>query len=623
MNRALQWGLAATLMISGMVMLTACTDNDDNSVPTTTEEDVTTYVASDYWATCNKPTYIGDISMMPADMQTAIRDRFPNQVASIDEAEIAFACIDNYDLDNWETENLAELSELAGKLLEMQIERDGLVVLLSKDGSDVFPDGQDNMLPDWNKVLWASHGHADSYYLLDEKEEQQQGMEFTKDAEYWSTRLTPFVKWIDYYDSEIAPADAPAQTRTRANDNLPTIGELKANLKTDAQHIDLNFPIILIQYIDKAALSDADFLFAFSSVSVRLSVMPIYMQSVNGASAGDYYAVRSDVIPHNDGMWRPQKKNHGAPQIRIYGYWFKEMTYAIALADDNGNFPLAGLHYIEGPLPKNQISSTDYSESFTASLNGSLKGGGSKKAGSGEKGWSAEGSVGFSLGWSESVKYSLQNIAYSRNSSTSTVTYRWYSNNVELKDAWDDMNKYFKPDTHQEFDCENVWLWHVPYGSNGVEDGSKTSFNIVVGLEPQYSVWHGWRGLIDDDDDRQDFSCGFKSATVKIDAPDRSTWGVISLKNASNSFTMRNIKIYKKGKENKSPVATISNTYKPQEQAQTAVDEGTYTVTFEYINPDNNKVIKTGTLSNVTVSMGRTIESATTSLSTGEAILKP
>ena len=347
------------------------------------------------------------------------------------------------------------------------------------------------------------------------------------------------------------------------------------------------------------------------------------MQSVNGASAGDYYAVRSDVIPHNDGMWRPQKKNHGAPQIRIYGYWFKEMTYAIALADDNGNFPLAGLHYIEGPLPKNQISSTDYSESFTASLNGSIKGGISKKAGSGEKGYEADGSVGFSFGWSESVKYSLQNIAYSRNSSTSTVTYRWYSNNVELKDDWDDMNKYFKPDTHQEFDCENVWLWHVPYGSNGVEDGSKTSFNIVVGLEPQYSVWHGWRGLIDDDDDRQDFSCGLKSATVKIDAPDRSTWGVISLKNASNSFTMRNIKIYKKGEENKSPVATISNTYRPQELAQTAVDEGTYTVTFEYINPDNNKVMKTGTLSNVTVSMGRTIESATTSLSTGEAILKP
>ena len=155
MKRMKLWVLAATLMISGLVMLTACTDNDDNSVPTS-EEDATTYVASDYWATCNKPTYIGDISMMPADLQTAIRDRFPNQVASINEAEIAFVCIDNYDLDNWETENLEELSELAGKLLEMQIERDGLVVMLSKDGSDVFPDGQENMLPEWNKVLWAS-----------------------------------------------------------------------------------------------------------------------------------------------------------------------------------------------------------------------------------------------------------------------------------------------------------------------------------------------------------------------------------------------------------------------------------------------------------------------------------
>ena len=620
MKKMMQWVMAATLTINGLVMLSACSANIDNSVDTTPEEDVQTYVASDHWATCDQPTYVGDISVMPAAMQTAIKERFPNQVGSIEEAKIAFVCLDKYDLSDLEGEQQNEVSILVGKLLEMQIERNGLAVLLSQDGSGFLLGDGLKLEPRWKKVLWASHGHADSYYLLDEKEEQQQEMEFTKDAEYWSTRLTPFVKWIAYYDSEIAPADAPAQTRRRANDNLPTIGELKANLKTDAQHIDLNFPIILIQYIDKAALSDADFLFAFSSVSVRLSVMPIYMQSVNGASAGDYYAVRSDVIPHNDGMWRPQKKNHGAPQIRIYGYWFKEMTYAIALADDNGNFPLAGLHYIEGPLPKNQISSTDYSESFTASLNGSLKGGyskGEKKTGG------VEGSVGFSLGWSESVKYSLQNIAYSRNSSTSTVTYRWYSNNVELKDDWNEMNKYFKPDTHQEFDCENVWLWHVPYGSNGVEDGSKTSFNIVVGLEPQYSVWHGWRGLIDDDDDRQDFSCGFKSATVKIDAPDRSTWGVISLKNASNNYTMRNIKIYKKGEEKKSPVATISNTYRPQELAQTAVDEGTYTVTFEYINPDNNKVMKTGTLSNVTVSMGRTLESATTSLSTGEAILKP
>ena len=96
----------------------------------------------------------------------------------------------------------------------------------------------------------------------------------------------------------------------------------------------------------------------------------------------------------------------------------------------------------------------------------------------------------------------------------------------------------------------------------------------------------------------------------------------MSLKNASKNYTMRNVKIYKKGEENKSPVATVSITYAPQEKAQKAVDVGTYTVTFEYINPDNNKVEKTGTLSNVEVKMGRTLESATTSISTGDATLK-
>jgi len=616
MKKMMQWVMAATLTISGLVMLSACSANIDNSVDTTPEEDVQTYVASDHWATCDQPTYVGDISVMPAAMQTAIKERFPNQVGSIEEAKIAFVCLDKYDLSDLEGEQQNEVSILVGKLLEMQIERNGLAVLLSQDGSGFLLGDGVKLEPRWKKVLWASHGHADTYYLIDDEELQQPIVPFAKDADYWSTRLTPFVKWIADYDSTIAPAQAAARRRAASDDNLPTFDELKANLTTDAQHFSFNFPIALNQYIDKAALSDPDYLYAVSSVSAHFSVLPIYMQSVNGANAGDYYAVKSTVIPHNGDMWRPFKKNHGAPQIRVYGYWFKEMTYQMYLVDEAGNIP-NGIHYAQEPSPKNVISSTDYTESFSASLNGSLKGGGSKKAGGG-----GEGSVGFSLGWSESVKYSLKNIAYARNSATSTVIYRWYSNNVVLKDAWDEMNENFKPDTHEEFNCDNVWLWHIPYGSSGVEDGSKKQFRLGFAVEPQYSVWHGWRGLIDDDDDRKNFSCGWKGAFAALDAPDRSTWGVIALKNASKSYTMRSIKIYKKGQEKKSPVATISNTFAPQEKAQKAVDVGTYTVTFEYINPDNNKIEKTGTLSNVEVKMGRTLEAATTSISTGDATLK-
>ena len=84
---------------------------------------------------------------------------------------------------------------------------------------------------------------------------------------------------------------------------------------------------------------------------------------------------------------------------------------------------------------------------------------------------------------------------------------------------------------------------------------------------------------------------------------------------------MRSVKIYASGEESKEPIATISNTYKSQELAKTAVGEGTYTVTFELINPDNNQVLKKGTLKDVKVKMGKNKEDATTSISTGDAIL--
>ena len=40
--------------------------------------------------------------------------------------------------------------------------------------------------------------------------------------------------------------------------------------------------------------------------------MPLYMGSVNGNDkAGDYYAVRSTITPHNQTMWNPYVASHG------------------------------------------------------------------------------------------------------------------------------------------------------------------------------------------------------------------------------------------------------------------------------------------------------------------------
>ena len=249
--------------------------------------------------------------------------------------------------------------------------------------------------------------------------------------------------------------------------------------------------------------------------------------------------------------------------------------------------------------------------------------------------------MGFSCNWTESITYTLANIEYNRNSSSNWVKYHWYSNNVTLKDDMNNIQKNFPNDVHEEFDAKNAWMWHVPYNSSGVTDSSDKQFKLLARVRPRYSSWYHWRGTATFKANRKDWNVdfsgkytsqdkdvstnfsekGWAGCTFTIPAPDRSTWGVISLKNAS-SYTMRSVKIYAKGKENEAPVAEIPNTYASQELAKTAVLEGTYTITFEFINPNNNQVISKGMLNDIKVKMGRTQDAATTSLSTGDAKLQ-
>jgi hypothetical protein len=180
----------------------------------------------------------------------------------------------------------------------------------------------------------------------------------------------------------------------------------------------------------------------------------------------------------------------------------------------------------------------------------------------------------------------------------------------------------------------------VPYGKAGVEDESEKQFHLMAYVHPRYSSWYHWRWTATFDDNRRDwdvdFSGNYKNDNIvinpdfgkrgwvgfsfKLPAPDREKWGLISLKNASNSYVMRNVKIYKTGSD--TPTTTIANTFAPKESAEKAVREGSYTVTFEFINPDNNKVTAKGMLKNVKVNIGKDRSEATTSISTGDAELE-
>ena len=632
------WMMAA-ILACGSFALSSCVDNDDNPVSEPVEESVEYLVdPSTRWQQREEPTFIAGIGALPMEFQQALSQTFTNVVNNLDDAEVAIMDMDAV------AANFDELDEF--------YEKGGLLIIIPKGDETILKAVGFEDLSGWDELLWACHNESnDDFYLMNEPDEvtaiDDNGNEYKrkieKDLNYYLDRLVPLADWMDWYKDEIirkATEEAASAPRRAEKDesDAPDFDNLKLNLNKDFKHFSVNFPFSLDKEIYPASLFySSDILRRHGSVTLSFDVMPLYMGSVNGNDkAGDYYAVRSTITPHNQLMWSPYIAKHGIDRNRIYGYWFNDMDYKIVLVDPETKQTAQGLQFVQLPFPENSITSRDKSSSFTFGLEGSVSVSGDGK----------EGSVGFSAEWSESVSYSVKNIDFDRSTASGNmVEYHWYSNNVTVKDDWDNIDKNYPIETHREFDAKNIWLWRIPYGKAGVQDESKKQFTLVAYVHPTYSSWYywmaDWLGRMGKDKQNYDVDFwnsytsvdpdfkpeadyskhGWISCSFNIPAPDRGKWGLISLKNASKNYTMRNVRIYKKGEEDKDPAVKVSNTYAPKESAEAAVKVGTYTVTFEFIDPDNNKVVSKGKLSNVEVEMGKNKQEATSSLSTGDAEL--
>ena len=612
------WMMAA-ILTCGTFVLSSCVDKEDNPASEPVEESVEYLVdPSTRWKQREEPTFIAGIGALPMEFQQALGQTFTNVVNNLNDAEVAIMDMDAV------AAHFDELDEF--------YEDGGLLIIIPKGDENLLKEVGFEDLSGWDELLWACHNESnDDFYLLDDPNA-------VKDLNYYLDRLVPLADWMDWYKDEIIKkADEEAvNARRRAgtigNDDTSSFESQKINLEKDFKHFSVNFPFTLDKEIYPETGYSSDILRCNGSITLTFDVIPLYMGSVNGDNAGDYYAVRSTITPHNQTMWNPYIAKHGFNRNRIYGFWFNDMDYKIVLIDPDTKQIAQGLQFAKMPIPENSISSRDKSSSFTFGLNGSV---------SSDKG----PEVGFSAQWSESISYSVKNIDFDRSTvSGNIVEYHWYSNNVILKDDWDNIDKNFPAEVRREFDAKNVWLWRIPYSKAGVEDESKKQFTLAAYVHPTYSSWFHW--MLDwfgTSDKKQSYDVVFWNSYTSVDpdfkpetdytkhgwvgcsfnipAPDRGKWGLISLKNASRNYTMRNVRIYKKGEEDKDPVFKVSNTYAPKESAEAAVKVGTYTVTFEFIDPDNNKVVSKGTLSNVEVEMGKNKQEATSSLSTGDAVL--
>lgn len=576
------------------------------------------------WNPFDLPAYIGDISYLPADLQTVINQRFPNH-GDIGFAKVLFIGAADMAADAEQLKQAAEEgafivypdnvdpATLGIQPLLSTFEEPGPYTVLFHCSSLM---GLGRHFTLWDEpVLLAEAGEVTSSFSDAEWEElvqknmalgQEDGWvlsDYDNDADhnvnYFQTRLDPFVDWLE--------KDCMEQSMTKA----APYEDLRTNIEQAGQPLTHNFPFSLNNVIDQATGSDPDVLNKNSSVDVEFRIYPVYMQSSNGENAGDYYIVVSTITPHNASMWGPFVGSHGWTRNRVYGYWFNTMDVKTSLVNPDGS-SIAGLSYFERPIPENQNTSKQYSNGKSVSLNGSVTGG---WGGSAAKGV-IQGS--FSVGgtWTSSTNYALETISYSLDSSSPTVHYNYWTNNVKLTDDYDDWNKInnvnFPPPVRTEFSAHTMWTWHIP--GTTVKDGDTRQYKLKVKLKLNYSSWYHWRASAEFDGNRKDYDVNLPEISWTLHSPDRTPWGFIRLRNATSN-EMAHVSFYVSGKEDGEPVAALTTSYGKGDEAWMALPEGTYSVKWDIVNGDTGARLGTYIYRDVKVHQGRDKDSATTAIS--------
>ena len=576
-----------------------------------------------HWTNSNTPAYIGDISAYPQALQDVILRRFPRR-AGIETAGVIFAGPGELSANAGEltaaansgafvvSPSLASLSLLGANPKMAPTSTGGtgpLFVCYSGWGAGHFYMMYDEPVPAPAQPGEPSMSEAEWEELL--RANQDLGSDGGKSVtdfdndpahneNYYHTRINSFISWLD------------AEHIRRSNfANVPlhsSYDQLEMNIEQSGQRLTVDVPISINAYIDQATWSDPDYLNKSSSVSIDFWILPSYMLSSTGDKAGDYYSVVSCVTPHNEAMWGPYVGEHGACRNRIYGFWFGEMNVKTSLLDADGN-AIPGLEYYSRPVPENPNSSKTYSEGTSYSYSGSISGGVS-----GGEPYLVE-SVSWGATYSSSTNYTLDTINYSLDSSTPDVKYHYWSENVKLTDDWDDwskINQNFPAPVRTEFAAHSSWVWHVP--ASVVKDGDTQQFQLCTTVSIDYRTWYHWRASIEYDDNLAHHWVNLPAQTWTLDRPDRTPWGFVSLRNASD-YEMAHVSIYKAGHESEDPIAVLSTSYGKGDEALAGLWEGPYSLTWDFVDGNTGSVLSSWIYENVQIHQGKDKESATVKIS--------
>lgn len=549
---------------------------------------------------CTAAVDLGDISGLPAELQTALKKRMTNLVSSGSEAAISF-CTES------ETDKFNSHIQKGTTMIVASPAVGGDFSEIAKLAGGVLPSATQMSI-----LFYATQKYGQHYLMLDGGEPDN--LETTEEkVDFYERRIIPLIHWLNKVEAQ--KEKRRLQEEAAQNGQAPyDYDDLTANIDDDGLSLTCNLPYDLANTFEYWPWEFP--LNASSSIDFGLRVYPIYKQSCHQEKSGDYYVVTTEITPYNQGMWRSynEEMEFLGDTMYMMGYWFNKMHTAFKLVDMDGN-DIPGIEYNLKPLPENEIDSHQYSDGTSTTIGGS--------ASAGFSGSSPTGSLGFSFSHtvSSSLSYSMDDIEYTLDSSTKEVKYDYNSKGVNPDDD-DDTDKHYPKNCRTQWTVRQAWVWFVPRGQAGVDDNSNVNFQIALNGELSYSfywwIYHPI-GPNTGGDTYTYTALNIKNQLWQLQAPNRNSWGLTSIKSEYTNAVMANIKYYVSGHESEDPVQVDQLSYHQNDFALMGLPEGTYTIIYETKDPNTGEHMDSWKFENVEVKQGRDKDEATTALSSVNA----
>ena len=428
----------------------------------------------------------------------------------------------------------------------------------------------------------------------DEDSNELVGIEAT--SEYVGTKIEGFARWIlKHLDTR------EVQDSKDVNTNAEVVDKIDRLIHKDdcSQIVSGTLSIGADDFqLCKIASSKPDKISRHSTYEYEITITPFYAFAENDRKAADYYFVTAQFVSNNYPLFGTYKKRHGAIPTVAHAFYSENINWEATL--ETGDSKTYKVSLPEIPTPQTTVGKMKYTSGFSSTLNVTGQIGFTGPAPTGML------TVGGTFTWNNAIDLTLndQTINMSYDPTSGKVRYEYKGLN-HMKN--DDPEKAVPQILKSSQVCTASWYWKV----EGVSDNETKQFTMKINTDPLYGYMYrhctwGAEGhfkhnvhLLPSND---------RSISINVKCPNRIPTGVIQME-CTSKYRVKNVKVYDSKDVEK---GSSDGSYKKEYLLRYQVPVGTYYITFDVENPDeddpNKKLIGKYKLSGINVTAGKTIE---------------